>query len=124
MSTLALRTSAVGPAQPTRRRPNYALRRAVALVVAAAAVVALVAGAFAAISAVEAAIDLGGRPAAASEIDGPSTGRRVHVAQPGDTLWAIADLYRADVGRAGYVDALIRLNGGTAIQAGQPVVLP
>jgi LysM repeat protein len=48
----------------------------------------------------------------------------VHVAAPGDTLWAIADRYRGDVGRDRYIDALVTLNGGTSIQAGQAIRLP
>lgn len=47
-----------------------------------------------------------------------------HVAVPGDTLWSIADAHRGDVSRPAYLDALIRLNGGTTIQAGQAVSLP
>lgn len=103
--------------------PNYLLRRVVAAVVAvcllAAAVVAVgeIAGAFS---------DLGGRPAAASEITpGVAVTPDVHVAAPGDTLWSIADRYRGDVGRNRYLDALIALNGNsTALAVGQGVRLP
>ncbi len=103
--------------------PNYLLRRVtvaiVALCVLAAAVVAVgeVVGAFS---------DLGGRPAAASEVTSSATGApAVHVAAPGDTLWSIADRYRGDVGRDRYLDALIALNGGsTALEVGQGVRLP
>ena len=49
---------------------------------------------------------------------------RIHVAEPGDTLWSIADAYRGDVGRDRFIDALIDLNGGTGIQVGQAVHLP
>lgn len=103
-------------------RPNYAIRRAVATTI----VVVLLAAAAVAVSAMVGAVaDVGGRPAAASDIDTNSPhGQRRHVAQPGDTLWSIATRYRGDVGRERFVDALIDLNGGTSIQAGQAVLLP
>jgi Tfp pilus assembly protein FimV len=105
-----------------RQRPNYAIRRAVATTI----VVVLLAAAAVAVSAmVGVVVDVGGRPAAASDIDTSTTsGQRSHVAQPGDTLWSIANHYRDDIGRGRFVDALIDLNGGTSIQAGQTVHLP
>ena len=112
---------------PRRRDvvPNYAVRRLLAAVVALAM---LAVGAIAAVEAVGALVDLGGRPAAASEIPAPGSAAAavpsVHVAAPGDTLWSIAEQYRGAVSRDRYVDALIDLNGGTSIQAGQPVQLP
>ena len=45
-------------------------------------------------------------------------------AEPGDSLWSIAERFHGDVGLARYVDALIDLNGGTQIAAGQLVRLP
>jgi LysM domain len=105
--------------------PNYAVRRLIAAVVALA-VLAL--GAIAVVETVGALVDLGGRPAAASEIPAPGSGQpaapRLHVAAPGDTLWSIAEQYRGEVSRDRFVDALIDLNGGTGIQVGQPVRLP
>ena len=96
--------------------------------VVAAALLALVVMllAFAVSTIVDAAIDVGGRPAAASGVAAASDAPivRVHVAQPGDTMWSIADRYRGEVGHGRYVDALIDLNGGTAIQVGQAVRLP
>jgi nucleoid-associated protein YgaU len=105
----------------TGEPPNYAARRLGAIAVLASLVVILasVVGA-----GLDAATDLGGRPAAASEIVPGSVGPTAHVAAPGDTLWAIAERYRGDVGRDRYVDALIALNGGTEIQVGQVVELP
>jgi len=98
--------------------PDYVARRFVAIV--------LVALAFAVASvAVSAAVDSGGRPAVASDFDGAGADTvRTHVAQPGDTLWSIADRYRGDVGQGRFVDALIDANGGTVIQIGQAVRLP
>jgi Tfp pilus assembly protein FimV len=113
-------TSNIGaPAEPGA---NYAVRRAVAalVVVLLAAVVALAGSVL-----VGALVDVGGRPAAASvgpAADLPSV--RIHVAQPGDTLWSIADRYRGDVDRGRFVDALVDANGGTVIQIGQAVRLP
>ena len=70
---------------------------------------------------------LGGSPAVAADSAPALAGApvvRIHVAQPGDTLWSIADQYRGDVGKGRFVDALIDANGGTAIQIGQAVRLP
>ncbi len=65
----------------------------------------------------------GGGPASAA---GTATTRQPNsvVAHAGDSLWSIAERHRGDVGVRRYVDALIGLNGGTAIQAGQAVRLP
>ena len=101
--------------------PNYLLRRIVAVVVGLSV---LAAAAVAVGEIVGAVSDLGGRPAAASEITGAVTAPSVHVATPGDTLWSIAELYRGDIDHARYVDALVNLNGGAGIQAGQAVRLP
>ncbi|MGB0114262.1 MAG: LysM domain-containing protein [Ilumatobacteraceae bacterium] len=111
----------------TSAAPNYVLRRTVAALVAAT----VLAVAIIAVSVLlDAAVDFGGRPAAASEI-GPSGSEvlaapivRFHVAEPGDTLWSIAAAFRGDVGRDAFIDALIDLNGGTSIQAGQAIRLP
>lgn len=46
------------------------------------------------------------------------------VAQPGDTLWSIARRIQPSGDVRALVDRLISLNGGTAVQAGQRVVLP
>ena len=105
------------------RDPNYHLRRTVA-----ASIVVLVVLLVMSVSAlaVGALTGLGGRPAAASETP-PAAGLRVasvYVAEPGDSLWSIAELHRGEIGRDHYIDALINLNGGTAIQAGQAVHLP
>lgn len=102
--------------------PNYLARRVVAVIVALAVLAALVVMVGTAIDAVT---DLGGRPAAASEVSSAAPAAAVtHVAAPGDTMWSIADRYRGDVDRGRYLDALIRLNGGTDILAGQAVRLP
>ena len=108
-----------------RPAPNYLVRR---MLVAAVALAVLAAGAVAVVQMAGALVDLGGRPAAASEVTTAAVGdapvRSVHVAEPGDSLWSIADLYRGPVGRDRYVDALISLNGGTDVLVGQAIRLP
>jgi len=99
---------------------NYALRRSVAAVLAVIVIALL---ALAASASIGALLDVDGRPAAASDATA-SPIVRIHVAQPGDSLWSIAGQYRGDVAQGRYVDALIDANGGTAIQAGQAVRLP
>jgi LysM repeat protein len=100
---------------------DYAVRRAVAvlLVVLMVAVASVVGSAL-----VGSFVDVGDRSAVAADALGVAPGARMHVAQPGDTLWAIADRYRGDVGHGRYLDALIDLNGGAVIQIGQAVRLP
>ncbi len=65
----------------------------------------------------------GGVPASAAE-SRPAQVRSTTTAQPGDTLWSIAQANRGDVSVHRYVDKLVDLNGGASIQAGQQVVLP
>jgi hypothetical protein len=103
---------------------NYVARRVVAACGALVVIAVLFVAAFAVIGALVEA-DAGSVAAsgpALSSADTPIV--RVHVAQPGDTLWSIADRYRGDVGHGRYVDALIDVNGGTTIQIGQAVRLP
>ena len=101
-------------------RANYAARRVVVGLIVAVCVALLV---NATASSVGAVLGVGGSPAVASNVAAASV-PRMHVAQPGDTLWSIADQFRGDVGHSRYVDALIDSNGGTAIQIGQVVRLP
>ena len=127
MTTTIIRTTTNGPipaspADVVRRHgltaPNYLARRivvaAIALVVAAATVtmtMAVLAG-------------FGGVPAVASEASPAPSAVTAYVARPGDTLWSIAAAHRGDIDHRRYVEALIELNGGTAIAAGQAVRLP
>lgn len=67
----------------------------------------------------------GGVPASAAEgqparVDVPAA----LTAQPGDTLWSIAERYHGEVSLTRYVDKLVDLNGGPSLQAGQQVLLP
>ena len=64
--------------------------------------------------------DRGGDTASTSAV-----GRtNVYVVQPGDTLWAIAQRIHPGGDTAGYVDALVSLNGGSVIIPGQQLRLP
>ena len=108
---------------PAISAPNYVARRLVAAVVAVASIVGLAAASTSIVA------GFGGAPASAAEVpphlaDGAERAPAHHVAQPGDTLWSIASEYRGSVEHGRYVDALIRLNGGTAIDVGQAVRLP
>ncbi len=102
-------------------RPNYLARRVLVAVTASAV---LAAGAVGVDQAVGALTDLGGRPAAASEVAPTADAPTQHVAVAGDTMWSIAGHYRGDVGRDRYIDALVDLNGGASVQVGQAIRLP
>lgn len=65
-----------------------------------------------------------GGTSAGAEVHAPAPGAASVVARPGDTLWSIAAEHRGQVSIRRYVDALIDLNGGPEIQAGQRIVLP
>jgi len=65
----------------------------------------------------------GGVPASATG-DQPTLTRITVVARPGDTLWEIAQRNHGPIDFDRYLDALVDVNGGPAIQAGQTVVLP
>ncbi len=112
--------------QPASPAPNYALRR----VLAALALVAVLVGAGTVASGV--VRSFGGAPAVAAgapsapspAVDGVASGPARHVVGPGDTLWGIASEYRGAVAHDRYLEALIRLNGGTEIEIGQAVRLP
>lgn len=47
-----------------------------------------------------------------------------HVAQPGESLWTIAEEHRGSTEIVAYVDELIELNGGVMIDVGQVILLP
>lgn len=65
----------------------------------------------------------GGVPASAAASRSAQV-RATVTAQPGDTLWSIAQTHRGGVAVGRYVDKLVDLNGGASIRAGQQVVLP
>ncbi|MFT4772779.1 MAG: LysM repeat protein [Candidatus Azotimanducaceae bacterium] len=114
--------------------PNYPIRRLLvgtaALGLALAALVATV-GLLAGFQ---------GSPASASGVEPALTGSSdssdftdftdfvapasIHVAQPGDTLWSIADTYRGDISRDRYIGVLIQMNGDTGVASGEAIWLP
>jgi Tfp pilus assembly protein FimV len=63
--------------------------------------------------------DRGAGPAAGSAV-----GRTAYVVQPGDTLWSIAERLYPSADVAQVVDALVTVNGGARIQAGQTLIMP
>lgn len=65
----------------------------------------------------------GGVPASAAASQ-PAQRRGEVTAQPGDTLWSIAEAHRGTVAIGRFVDKLVALNGGASIQAGQRIILP
>ena len=103
--------------RPRRPSPAAARRRRVVAATAAAALGVLALGVHGVVT------DPGSGPASAAGI-GPLGEARHVVAHPGDSLWSIAERHHGDVAFRHYLDALIELNGGTAIQAGQAVRLP
>ena len=108
----------VRPGTAPATRPNYVLRRTIALFLAIAVAVLLAT----AVSGLLAG--LGGDPASASGAQ-PAAVAEYHVVQPGESLWTIAMEHHGDVPVDRFVDKLISLNGGgTLIQVGQAVWLP
>ena len=105
----------IGPIRPTRSIVQR--RRAVAATLVAAAMSLLGLGAHGVLT------DSGGGPASAAGV-GQVGAAVVVVAQPGDSLWSIAERHHGGVRFRRYLDALIELNGGTAIHVGQAVRLP
>ena len=112
-----------GMARP--KVPNYAIRRllvgSAALMLALASLVATV-GVLAAFQGSPASAS-GGELALTHFTDVAVSGS-IHVAQPGDTLWSIADTYRGGTSRDRYIDVLIQINGDTGVFAGEAVWLP
>ena len=104
----------------SQRRPTaatYRRRRVVAALALGAVTSALTLGAHGVLT------GPGGVPASAAGAGTERPGGVVR-AEPGDSLWALAERHHGDVSLTRYVDALIDLNGGTAIEAGQLVRLP
>jgi len=121
-ATVGRSTEGYRRARRAPSRPNYAARRIGALSGAILSVLVViqaftVAGSF-----------FGASPVlAGGAVDAPglaigSTG--THVARSGESLWTIAEQHRGSIDRSAYLDSLIELNGGTAIVAGQAVLLP
>ena len=103
------------PSQPTAA--TYRRRRRVAAIALAAVTSALTLGAHGVLT------GPGGVPGSAAGTGTAHPGGVVR-AEPGDSLWAVAERHHGEVDLARYVEVLIDLNGGTAIAAGQLVRLP
>lgn len=105
------------PVRTSAARPNYALRRAVALVVVALCLL----GAASAVRSVGSLFVQ--EPAAQMAGDG-SGSVVVRTVQPGETLWSIAATASPGRDPRPAVDELVRLNGGSTLEAGAQVVIP
>jgi LysM repeat protein len=60
----------------------------------------------------------------AGPASGSTVGQATYVVQPGDTLWSIAERLYPAADLPQVVDALVTLNGGASIQAGQTLTMP
>lgn len=115
----------VAPGRPQRssvahssraRRQVYARRRAAALTLAAVAVILLWLAGGALLT------NRGGAPASTPTVRQPAP--VTYQAQPGDSLFSIAQEFHGSTAMMAYVDQLVRLNGGVTIDVGQQIVLP
>ena len=88
------------------------------------AVVGTALAAFVAVGAVSAYDVLAGSGSAPASAVASQPARATVIAQPGDTLWAIAEVHHGDIPIMRFVDQLVALNGSASIVVGQPVVLP
>lgn len=104
---------------PARRVSAATYRRRRAVVGCVSAVLVVASGWFVH----DVLVGSGGVPASAAE-SLPASSPLTVTARPGDTLWSIAERFHGEVSLTRYVDALVDLNGGPSIQAGQAVVLP
>lgn len=112
-----LRLVADLPVRPSRLR--YMVRR----MVAASVLVAVLAGSWAALSAM-ASMELPPGATASGAMPQIVSGESVYVAGPGDTLWTIARALQPIGDVRPLVRELSELNGGSGLEVGQPVRLP
>ena len=123
---IAAHSAALSPLAPVRPAPTaatYRWRRLVVLLATAAAVVLsapVASRAAAAFRDVPASVPAR-RPAPAADTSRPSGG---YLVQPGDTLWAVARRMQPTGDLRPLVDQLVALNGGTALEVGQVLVIP
>ena len=65
---------------------------------------------------------LGGAPASTPERH--PNNPQVHVVQPGESMWSIAQSERPDADVAAVVRAMVVANGGSTLQVGQQLSIP
>ena len=63
-------------------------------------------------------------PSAVAGLDASEIATRVHIVQPGETLWEIALTLAPDADPRATVDALVERNGDAPLEVGQRLVLP
>ena len=107
-----LRAAAVAEQRPATQ--VFVRRRLMVAMVFIAVVVALSVGAGSVLA------NRGGAPASTSAVRPATT----YVVQPGDTIWSIAQRFHGEGSQMRYVDALVAINGGSALQVGQVMTLP
>jgi LysM domain len=136
------------PRRSSEQAVDAPRRRLVGALVLAAAVVIVVALAMLAGSGAEPAAAAGAVPAAVTEpsdaasnvlshaasnvlshaasdvLSDAASDIATHVVRVGDTMWAIADLYRGPIAHDDYLAALLARNGGADLRVGQLVILP
>lgn len=116
-------------AGPRRTEPAVFVRRqVVALLLAAIVLGALSFGLRSAVGALTAAPASGGEGVAASIAPAAGVAAATEVAtyvvQPGDTLWSIARALQPTGDPGALVQALAKANGGSALDAGDVLVIP
>ena len=122
MSATFVSAGSFRPASPARQAParrHVAPRRRASASVRRRRVAVLVFTAAALLGAVRAVAAFGAGPASGIE-------RRptIHVVQPGETLWSVAQSLRPTGDVRGLVRQLEKLNGGSSLAVGQRLVLP
>lgn len=64
------------------------------------------------------------RPAHSTDVTATAAYAASYVVQPGDTLWSLARRHHGGQSTESYLEQLIEINGGTALEVGQVVLLP
>lgn len=112
-------TATLAFSRPSRQVSQATFRRRRAIVGGVAAIVT----SFGTVATFDVLAGSGGVPASAAASQ-PALVRSSITAQPGDTMWSIAEAYRGDISTGTYGDELVELNGGPSLQAGQQVLIP
>lgn len=107
-------TTAPRPAPVATPSARTFLIRRIAVLVVAAVLVVLVAQVLAG----------AGRAVAGALDTAPAASGQVHVVEPGETAWELAERYAPQLDRRVAVDELLALNGHAPLQAGQELRLP